>query len=337
MGLHDYDRLMIFTEHVINLEKIENEEKRKNKRLQERRNREAFRDLLKEHIARGDLSHKTKWKSFLEANKNDERFLNLITQHGSTPRELFEDQIELLKEAHKKNKDDLKKMLKEVGFKVGLNTKYEEFHDKLKDYPEFQKMEEKTRKYYFDYLVDKAKTKEKESQRKLRKSVKKYNKFLKSLKEINVDSQYKDFETQIKEARQDFPLISDEDKLKYFIEYVQKLKNKDEGQVSDEDVDKKKNKKKNKKKKKKRASSDQSDASDAEDANAKRSVSKEKGEHTPPSHSDSESEKANRSDKKKKNKKERKKKKESSSGSENELSGDEVKKKSSKLTIQSPP
>jgi hypothetical protein len=36
------------------------------KRRQERKNRDAFRDLMNEHKAAGELSAKTKWKDYLE-------------------------------------------------------------------------------------------------------------------------------------------------------------------------------------------------------------------------------------------------------------------------------
>ena len=100
------------------------------KRQQERLNREAFRELLNEHEAKKTLTYKTKWKNFLQLIKDDERFLNLVKlhlsiilvvwliqltklgQYGSTPRELFEDKMEILKENHKKLKDDIKLLLK---------------------------------------------------------------------------------------------------------------------------------------------------------------------------------------------------------------------------------
>ena len=43
MDLHQYDALNIFSEFILELEKHENDEKRAERRLNERRNREAFR------------------------------------------------------------------------------------------------------------------------------------------------------------------------------------------------------------------------------------------------------------------------------------------------------
>ncbi len=108
-GLDEIDRLKyrlnqdilfssIFTEFVLDLDRKERDDKRRTKRLQERKNREAFRELLAEKIETGKLNHKAKWRAFLNNIKDDPRLLNMLGQQGSTPRELFEDKIEFLKD-----------------------------------------------------------------------------------------------------------------------------------------------------------------------------------------------------------------------------------------------
>ena len=71
-------RFRVFSEFIMELDKKEHEEKRKHKRLQERKNREAYRQLLKEKIENGTLNHNTSWRDFLGEIKNDERFLNMV-------------------------------------------------------------------------------------------------------------------------------------------------------------------------------------------------------------------------------------------------------------------
>jgi pre-mRNA-processing factor 40 len=46
--------------------------------MQERKNREAFRELLKEYMDKGKLSYKTRWSSFIQTIKDDPRFLNMV-------------------------------------------------------------------------------------------------------------------------------------------------------------------------------------------------------------------------------------------------------------------
>lgn len=60
---------MALQEYIRDLEKKEEEAKqleKEKKRRQERKNRDAFRDLMNEHKAAGELSAKTKWKDYLE-------------------------------------------------------------------------------------------------------------------------------------------------------------------------------------------------------------------------------------------------------------------------------
>ena len=68
----------VFSEHILDLDKKEYDEKRKNRRTQERKNREAFRELLKEYIEQGKLIYKTKWRNFVQLIKDDPRLLNMV-------------------------------------------------------------------------------------------------------------------------------------------------------------------------------------------------------------------------------------------------------------------
>jgi len=63
---------------ILELEAKEHEEKRKQRRQTERRNREAFRQLLAADEAKGRISYKSKWKDYIYQIKDDERFLNMV-------------------------------------------------------------------------------------------------------------------------------------------------------------------------------------------------------------------------------------------------------------------
>jgi pre-mRNA-processing factor 40 len=75
----------------MDLEKTDIEEKKKQRRRTERVNREKFRDLLKSKIAENELTHKTKWKNFVQTIKDKSEFTSMVGQNGSAPHELFED------------------------------------------------------------------------------------------------------------------------------------------------------------------------------------------------------------------------------------------------------
>ncbi len=88
--LPEYDRLQllsqkpkftifrVFSKWIIELDRQEHENKRKNRRRQERKNRDNFRELLKEQIEKGTLNYKTKWRYFVQTIKDDPRFLDIV-------------------------------------------------------------------------------------------------------------------------------------------------------------------------------------------------------------------------------------------------------------------
>ncbi len=60
------------------LEQKEYEEKRRVKRYNERKKREAFRSLLIDYENSNTLIYKTKWKNFVQIIKDDPRFLDMV-------------------------------------------------------------------------------------------------------------------------------------------------------------------------------------------------------------------------------------------------------------------
>ena len=77
---------------------------------QERKNREAFVVLLKEHVGSGKVTARTKWSSqYLLVVKHEDAYHAMCSNTaGSTPRELFDDQVESLVEALDKDKGVVK-------------------------------------------------------------------------------------------------------------------------------------------------------------------------------------------------------------------------------------
>lgn len=51
----------------------------------------------------------------------------MLGQGGSTPRELFEDFLDELRENHKQMKENLKNLLKKLDFNLNSNTAQDEF------------------------------------------------------------------------------------------------------------------------------------------------------------------------------------------------------------------
>merc|ERR1719482_1849525 len=83
--LSKLEALTSWEEWVGDTEKKILEEKTGKKYRQDRRARDAFRDLLGERQKNGQLKSTTPWREVAQAVENDSRYLSLIGMSGSTP------------------------------------------------------------------------------------------------------------------------------------------------------------------------------------------------------------------------------------------------------------
>jgi pre-mRNA-processing factor 40 len=172
-SMEKIDRLQAFIDTVTELEKQEKEEKENKKRYLEYRNRENFRIFLQEKVEKNEINSKTKWKKFVKEIKDAPQYVDLIGQEGSSPRDLFNDVLEILKEDYKRNKEILKKILKANSIKFSVETKFEEFEEKLKPFDEFNSMRQEIKLTLFQNLIKKLKEKVEVHQKRERKIAKK--------------------------------------------------------------------------------------------------------------------------------------------------------------------
>ncbi|PRD24931.1 UNVERIFIED_CONTAM: Prpf40b [Trichonephila clavipes] len=124
------DALIVFEEHIRQLEQEEEEEKeRERKRIQrqQRKNREAFVRLLNQLHEAGKLTSMSVWVELYPTFSADIRFSNMLTQPGSTPLDLFKFYVEELKSRFHDEKKIIKELLKEKGFTVEVGTTFDEF------------------------------------------------------------------------------------------------------------------------------------------------------------------------------------------------------------------
>ena len=69
---------------------------------------------------------------------------------------------------------------------LSTEVKEEEFKNKMKDFQEYVTLSEQNQKYYFQYFIEKAKSKQKEHKKKIKKAQKKMSKYLEEqAKDIN--------------------------------------------------------------------------------------------------------------------------------------------------------
>ncbi|MCE0482049.1 hypothetical protein HAX54_040383 [Datura stramonium] len=129
--LEKLDRLEIFQEYIRDLEK-EDEEQRKLQKEQlrraERKNRDAFRKMMEEHIAAGTLTAKTSWRDYCQMVKESVAY-EAVTSNtsGSTPKDLFEDVAEELEKQYHEDKIRVKDVVKSEKITISSTWTFEDF------------------------------------------------------------------------------------------------------------------------------------------------------------------------------------------------------------------
>ena len=109
-ALTNFDILTAFQNHIKALERSFNEtrQRQKNKKFRvERKNRDAFIDLLQELRKAGKIKAGTKWKQIFPSIENDERLKNVCGQGGSSPLDLFWDVVEEEERALRGTRNDI--------------------------------------------------------------------------------------------------------------------------------------------------------------------------------------------------------------------------------------
>mmetsp|Transcript_13069 Transcript_13069/g.24434 ORF Transcript_13069/g.24434 Transcript_13069/m.24434 type:complete len:483 (+) Transcript_13069:275-1723(+) len=221
-ALDHLDQLTVFSEYITEAEKIFYENKRINKRTQERKNRELFKELLQEKAKLGELTAATHWRPFLQGIKDDQRYLNLVGQPGSTPKELFDTVVEHLKEEIKEQRAAF---LEALGpFPLSTGTTYSEVIERVQGHESYQSIDEGLRLVVFRVLQDEAALKEKKRALKHKKAVIRFKDFLRSLPNIASTSRYEEFESSITESLPRFKRLADSEMKTLFDRYVHRLK-----------------------------------------------------------------------------------------------------------------
>ncbi|XP_065843846.1 pre-mRNA-processing factor 40 homolog B-like [Oscarella lobularis] len=130
-SLQDMDKedvLTAFQDYIIELEKAYEAVRAKNRsetRHQERKNREAFVDLLTELQAAAKLDSTSLWMDLYPEVNSDARYDALLGQMGSNPLELFKLYVADLKDQVHDGKKIVKQILKDADVSKDLDLSYE--------------------------------------------------------------------------------------------------------------------------------------------------------------------------------------------------------------------
>ncbi|CAG2106047.1 unnamed protein product, partial [Medioppia subpectinata] len=167
LGMDKEDALIVFEEHIRQMETEEEEEKKREKKRQirlQRKNRESFIGFLDELHASGKLTSMSKWVNLYHEISADPRFSAMLSQPfaGSTPLDLFKFYVEELKARYEDEKQMIKDILKSKDFEVTIATTYIDFATILSEDTRSATLDGGNVKIIYEKLIEREKERERE-------------------------------------------------------------------------------------------------------------------------------------------------------------------------------
>merc|ERR1711997_647431 len=259
LAMDKEDALIVFEDHIRELEKEEEQEKEKErKRIKrtQKKNRDAMIRVLDELHEAGKLTSMSLWVELYPTVSADIRFTQMLGQPGSTPLDLFKFYVEDLKSRFHDEKKIIKEILKEKEFEMSSSTSFEEFATVVCEDKRSASLDAGNVKLTYNALLEKAESREKERLKEEAKKMRKLEQALRSvLAEMGVDdhSRWDDVRSKLEDTSA-YQAVTAEQAQKMFRDYQRDL------QESCTHNHGRKSKKKNKKKKRATSSSSDSEA-----------------------------------------------------------------------------
>ncbi|KAJ2403202.1 U1 snRNP protein [Coemansia sp. RSA 2559] len=167
-GLSLLDFMDAFDAAIKMAEKREAEQKQCEKEKmfrQERQNRDAFKQLLKEHSNK--ITPESTWTEFYPLFKTDQRYLDMLGQPGSTPLELFWDEVEILSEGIYHERKVLESAMRAEDFRFHVDTQLAEVKAFVKFCRESERPSSQNIELIYQQLASKAKRKKEDEEERL--------------------------------------------------------------------------------------------------------------------------------------------------------------------------
>ncbi|KAJ1677989.1 U1 snRNP protein [Spiromyces aspiralis] len=206
----------------------EDEQKRtkmaKDQRRKERKNRDHFRALLREMREAGTITPVSTWSELYPSIKNDSRFTNMLGQKGSTPLELFWDEVELLNEQVYDARKALEADLKALKIKVTSKTTLDELKS-IVDSPEVKaSIDPSVLPFVHEQLLIKAKRREREEEERQERRKRKLLDYLKQdMRDLSppltADSTWEEEKRRISDIKV-YKELGDEEAARRVFDYV---------------------------------------------------------------------------------------------------------------------
>ncbi|XWS24079.1 hypothetical protein CRYUN_Cryun28dG0070100 [Craigia yunnanensis] len=228
--LEKIDRLLIFQDYIHVLEKEEEEKKKMQKeqlRRAERKNRDAFRKLMEEHVANGTLTAKTYWRDYCLKVKDLPQYLAVASNtSGSTPKDLFEDVTEELDKQYHEDKIHIKDAMKSGKITMVSTWTVEDFKAAISEDVGSSPISDITLKLVYEELLERAKEKEEKEAKKRQRLADDFTKLLHTYKEITASSNWEDSRALFEESQEYRSIAEESFRREIFEEYIAHLQEK---------------------------------------------------------------------------------------------------------------
>ncbi|XP_021284433.1 pre-mRNA-processing protein 40A [Herrania umbratica] len=228
--LEKIDRLVIFQDYIHDLEKEEEEKKRMQKeqlRRAERKNRDAFRKLMDEHVVDGTLMAKTYWRDYCLKVKDLPQYLAVASNiSGSTPKDLFEDVVEELEKQYQEDKTCIKDAMKSGKITMVSTWTVEDFKAAISEDVGSLPISDINLKLVYEELLKSAKEKEEKEAKKRQRLADDFTKLLHTYKEITASSDWEDSRPLFEESQEYRSIAEESLRREIFEEYIAYLQEK---------------------------------------------------------------------------------------------------------------
>ncbi|KAL6578467.1 hypothetical protein OROMI_010795 [Orobanche minor] len=228
--LDKIDRLDIFQDYIRDLEKEEDEQKKRQKeqvRRAERKNRDALRNMMEQHIADGTLTAKTHWRDYCDKVKDSEAYEAVASNiSGSTPKDLFEDIVEELEKKYDEDKARIKDALKQDKLNIASTWTFEDFRSSIEESIVPLSISDINLQLVYDDLIDRAKEKEEKEAKKRRRLAKDFTDKLGTIKEISFVSTWEKCKELVEDSSEYRSIGEESLCMEIFDEYVSRLQEK---------------------------------------------------------------------------------------------------------------
>lgn len=231
LAMDKEDALVVFEQHIRDMEREEVEEKERERRRtkrQQRKNRDQFLALLDSLHEEGKLTSMSLWVELYPLLSADLRFSAMLGQAGSTPLDLFKFYVEDLKARFHDEKRVIKEILKEKRFEVRPDTTFEQFATVVCEDRKSATLDAGNVKLTYNSLLEKAETRERErlrdETRKMRKLEHAFKQMLRdALATVDHTKDWADVKSRVEATAECEALPTDADRERAYLEYQREM------------------------------------------------------------------------------------------------------------------